>query len=57
MIVIDNYSEKILESNNYVALGSFDGLHKGHLSLINKAVEVAEKKNGKSMVSWKMKKR
>lgn len=50
MIVIDNYSEKILESNNYVALGSFDGLHKGHLSLINKAVEVAEKKNGKSMV-------
>ena len=41
MIVIDNYSEKILESNNYVALGSFDGLHKGHLSLINKAVEVA----------------
>lgn len=50
MIVIDNYSEKILESNNYVALGSFDGLHKGHLSLINKAVEVAEKKNWKSMV-------
>lgn len=50
MIVIDNYSEKILESNNYVALGSFDGLHKGHLSLINKAVEIAEKKSGKSMV-------
>lgn len=50
MIVINNYSEKILESDNYVALGSFDGLHKGHLALINKALEVAEKKKGKSMV-------
>lgn len=31
-------------------LGSFDGLHYGHLSLVRKTVEVAREKNGKSMV-------
>lgn len=50
MIIIDNYSQNVLKTDNYVALGSFDGLHKGHLSLINKAVEIAKKNNGKSMV-------
>ena len=50
MIVIENYCEEVLKSDNYVALGSFDGLHKGHISLIKKAVEVAKIKNGKSMV-------
>lgn len=34
----------------YVALGSFDGLHMGHLSLINKCIELAEKDKCKSMV-------
>ncbi len=50
MIIIDKYSQDIQSSNNYIALGSFDGLHIGHLSLIYKVVEVATKNNGKSMV-------
>ncbi|NRZ36372.1 FAD synthase [Clostridium beijerinckii] len=44
MIIIDKHSKDIQSSNNYIALGSFDGLHIGHLSLINKVVEVAKKK-------------
>ncbi|EPS48669.1 bifunctional riboflavin kinase/FMN adenylyltransferase [Clostridium botulinum CFSAN002367] len=34
MIVMeDNFSTK-LEDKTYIALGSFDGLHKGHMKLI-----------------------
>lgn len=50
MIIIDNNSQDVREFNNYIALGSFDGLHVGHLSLIYKVVELAENNNGKSMV-------
>ena len=50
MLVIENYCDEVLKSNNYAALGSFDGLHKGHISLIEKTVELAKKRNGKSMV-------
>ncbi len=50
MIVIEENSQDILKSDNYIALGSFDGLHIGHLSLIYKVVEVAKKYGGKSMV-------
>lgn len=50
MIVINKDLEDIQSSNNYIALGSFDGLHIGHLSLIYKVVEVAKKNNGKSIV-------
>lgn len=50
MIVIDDIIIDDKESANYVALGSFDGLHYGHLSLVRKTVEVAKEKNGKSMV-------
>ncbi|MDP4144360.1 MAG: bifunctional riboflavin kinase/FAD synthetase [Bacillota bacterium] len=50
MIVLeDNFCTKI-EECTYVALGSFDGLHMGHMSLINKAVELSKKHNEKSMV-------
>jgi len=35
---------------NYIALGSFDGLHKGHLSLVKKAVSLARENSGKSIV-------
>lgn len=50
MIVIDDIIINNKESDNYVALGSFDGLHYGHLSLVRKTVQVAREKNGKSMV-------
>ncbi|GAB6170129.1 bifunctional riboflavin kinase/FAD synthetase [Clostridium carnis] len=50
MIVLDDIIIKEKEKANYVALGSFDGLHLGHLSLVKKAVEVAREKNGNSMV-------
>lgn len=36
--------------NNYIALGSFDGLHKGHLELVEKVVSLADKNKGKSIV-------
>ena len=50
MIIINKDLKDIQNSNNYIALGSFDGLHMGHLSLIYKVVEIARKNNGKSMV-------
>lgn len=50
MIVVDKNTDDIRFSDNYVALGSFDGLHLGHVSLIKKAVQVAKQKNGKSIV-------
>lgn len=50
MVVIDDIIMKNKECNNFIALGSFDGLHYGHLSLIRKTLELAKKNNGKSMV-------
>lgn len=37
-------------NDGYIALGSFDGLHKGHMSLINKAISLAEENQGRSIV-------
>lgn len=50
MIVKDTDLKHIQTSDNYIALGSFDGLHLGHLSLIHKVREEAEKHGGKSIV-------
>lgn len=50
MIIINKDLQYIKDFNNYTALGSFDGLHLGHLSLIYKVVEIAKKNHGKSMV-------
>lgn len=50
MKVLDGVKLEDKKIQTYVALGSFDGLHKGHLSLINKIKELAKKNNGKSMV-------
>lgn len=44
-LLIDNKGK-----GNYVALGNFDGLHLGHLSLIRKTVESAKLNNCNSMV-------
>ena len=50
MIVLDDIIIKENNKANYVALGSFDGLHLGHLSLIRKAISLAKENNGNSMV-------
>lgn len=31
--------------NTVVVLGNFDGIHKGHLTLLEKAKEIAEKRS------------
>ena len=36
--------------NTYIAIGAFDGIHKGHQELITKMVKEAKKNNGKSVV-------
>jgi riboflavin kinase/FMN adenylyltransferase len=52
-MIMDIIEEKIrqnLQYNTYVALGSFDGLHLGHMQLIKKVIALAKKNNGRSMV-------
>lgn len=49
-IVDDDINKEDKKKPNYVALGSFDGLHYGHLSLLRKTVEISKKNNGNSMV-------
>jgi riboflavin kinase/FMN adenylyltransferase len=50
MVINDNFNIK-LDYKTFIALGSFDGLHLGHLALINKAIELAKLNNVKSMVN------
>lgn len=50
MIVIEDNFQKCLQNSTYVALGSFDGLHMGHMKLIDKTIKLAKKNNAKSMV-------
>lgn len=50
MLIYDN---KALDEGNrstYIALGSFDGLHLGHLSLVRKVKSLADENGGKSIV-------
>ncbi len=48
-IIKDNFKTK-LKYPTYIALGSFDGLHLGHISLINKTVQLSKQNNAKSMI-------
>lgn len=50
MIVLNKSCEKNIEDRNYIALGSFDGLHIGHLELINKTIKLAKENRVKSTV-------
>lgn len=50
MIILDNDYNKKLEYKTYIALGSFDGLHKGHMALINRVVDEALLNDSKSLV-------
>lgn len=51
MIVLNDSFKVKLKYKTYVTIGSFDGLHKGHLSLIDKTIELSKKNNVKSMVN------
>lgn len=42
--------KELKDVNTYIALGNFDGLHKGHMTLINKVVDEALLNDSKSMV-------
>ena len=50
MLIYDNKAFDEESRNNYIALGSFDGLHLGHLSLVRKVKSLAKENNGKSIV-------
>ena len=50
MLVLEDAILKKENRKNFVALGSFDGLHKGHLSLIRKIKQLAEEGKGQSIV-------
>lgn len=50
MIVLEDKFNTKIEYRTYVALGSFDGLHQGHIGLINKTIELAKSNNAKSMI-------
>lgn len=50
MIILDENSHEKFEEGTYIALGSFDGLHKGHMTLINKVVDEAMADGVKSAV-------
>jgi len=49
LVIKDNFKKK-LKYQTYIALGSFDGLHLGHMQLINKTVELSKKNNARSMI-------
>ena len=50
MLIYDNNIFENESKNNYIALGSFDGLHLGHLSLVEKVKKLAKQNNGLSIV-------
>lgn len=50
MNICNNSSYKKNENGTFIALGSFDGIHLGHLSLIEKIVELAKENNAESVV-------
>lgn len=51
MIVLNDSFKVKLEYKTYVTIGSFDGLHKGHFSLIDKTIQLSKSNNVKSMVN------
>lgn len=50
MKILDGNFQGTLEKQSYLALGSFDGLHLGHISLMNKVKELSEKNNANSII-------
>lgn len=50
MQIFDNNYVSSLSKKTFIALGSFDGLHLGHMSLIKECINLAKLNNGLSMV-------
>lgn len=50
MILIDEDFRGSLKEKTYIALGSFDGIHKGHLTLMNELLKASREKDVLSMV-------
>ena len=48
MKIIEIDLNYIADEDSVIALGNFDGVHKGHMELINRAVKNAKKLNIKS---------
>lgn len=49
-VIVDIEKSEERLKNSYVALGTFDGVHRGHRVLINSAIEEAKKNGGISVV-------
>lgn len=50
MKILNGNFQGTLERKSYLALGSFDGLHLGHISLVNKVKELSKANNTNSIV-------
>lgn len=50
MIIIENNFIENIDYSTYIALGSFDGIHLGHLELINHTINLSKQYNSKSMI-------
>ena len=50
MIVKRNNFKNIKRQNYSIAVGNFDGIHKGHQALINKTKEISTKNNVESVI-------
>jgi riboflavin kinase/FMN adenylyltransferase len=50
MIILQDNFEKGINFQTYIALGNFDGLHIGHMGLINKTIELSKENSVKSLV-------
>ena len=50
-MIIKNNIEEVSNTPKVVTIGNFDGVHKGHQSLINKTCEIASE-NGLESVSY-----
>lgn len=50
MTIINSINEIDIIKESVITIGNFDGLHKGHAALIQKAIEYAKSKNIKSVV-------
>ena len=52
MTVVYRSEEVVQTENNTVALGTFDGLHLGHMEIIKKAISISEENNTNSGVMF-----